>query len=1069
MSRSRKSLESNSGNTNSCPLPSSEQALLREFMQALAEEIEAIKKGKGGSVITVVDGSFVRRDGPFFVYVFSLESPLIVMDDAPAEIEVNGQRFPGQIVSVQGSEVAVGIEHDFGSAITEARLITNLWYLLEALRRRYEEVLNGQRTLDTRLGQRVFGFVPATARVDDGELNLPASEVQLNGEQLASIRAACGSDVHFIWGPPGTGKTKTIGFLIAAMLRRNLRVLVVSHTNVATDHAIMEAAKLLLDTEDYQSGKLVRYGNISPHSGLREKPELGMVIPDKIADTLGLHLRDQISRLQGELGSTLSELSSLREAQTLLDQQKVAIRKSGELEANLRQRSREQENAKSRENSLTAEWQAVKNKTAEAERSGKLKRFFLGLDPAKLQLQAAKIETELAAAGRTISNGATKMDDLRAAVARARSDGDQCEKESKAVLLRHNLDGEGLPPRIAQLSRQAEELTAAIRAAEAELEAVSEKILRDAKVVATSLTKATISKQLDDQKFDVVVVDEASMAPMPSLYFAAGRSSQKAVVVGDFRQLPPIVQADTELAQKWLGRDIFDQAGVQREVDKRRTAPRLTMLRHQYRMHPDISRVANEVIYRGQLVDCLSRDALRDLDARLAKSPFARTPLVLCDVSSRNPWSSHLERGGRYNLYSAALSAELARRAAQAGIERVGVISPYSVHARLIKMMLDDSADTKLHRLKVSTVHSFQGLEQEVIIFDIAEGPMPRYGPSPLVDGVELASQAAKLINVAITRAEAQLVVVANVDYLASRLKPDSILMRVLKEVRRWGTLLDPEEIVTDYFCAEFERWARMLDPRDDGINPEDSTLYTERNFYAAFFADLRKSNREIIIVSPFLTANRAQQFFNLFRSKVAEGIEVRVLTRTLREQQGDMFRQAEMVFEELDRIGVQIIGRRGLHQKFAFIDRRIAWEGSLNILSQSEGRSTEHMRRIGGQDQPATKTCQELIELHKFGNDSEVGIGSRHPVQTDRKCEICGSFKVLVRGPHSVFLGCPEYPRCQCKPEFIRRGERILTDATCPGKDGVLCGKPMVATQGRFGVYLRCSDEDCKGTGRFG
>jgi hypothetical protein len=337
---------------------------------------------------------------------------------------------------------------------------------------------------------------------------------------------------------------------------------------------------------------------------------------------------------------------------------------------------------------------------------------------------------------------------------------------------------------------------------------------------------------------------------------------------------------------------------------------------------------------------------------------------------------------------------------------------------------------------------------------------MPRYGPSSLVDGVELASQAAKLINVSITRPKAQIAIVANVDYLASRLRPDSILMRVLGEVRRRGTVVDSQEVLNDYFCGEFERWARLLDPHDDGIDPDDSTLYTELNFYAAFFADLRKGIREIIIVSPFLTASRTQQFLNLFRSKVAEGIEVRVFTRTLREQQGDMFQQAEMVFEELKRIGVQVVERRGLHQKFAFIDRKVAWEGSLNILSQSEGRSTEHMRRL-----PFPKTCEELIELHKFGSDTEVDPGSRRPVQTDRKCEKCGSPKVLVRGPHTIFLGCMDYPKCRCEPQFIRRGDRILTDAVCPGKDGVACGKPMVATLGRFGVYLRCSDQNCKGT----
>jgi hypothetical protein len=1061
-SRNQRFASANSGEpafsgtgSNPCSLPQNEQSLIREFMQALAEEIEAIKKGRGGSIVTVYDGSFVRREGPFFVYIFTTESPLVVMDDAPAEVEVGGERFAGQIISVQGSEVAVGIEHDFGKSITEARLITNLWYLLEALRKRYEEVLNGQRSLDTRLGQRLLGFSSAATCADAGDLHLPPSPCVLNDEQVAAIRAACGSDVHFIWGPPGTGKTQTIGFLIAALMRRNLRVLVVSHTNVATDHAIGSAAELLLDTEDYQSGKLVRYGNISPNSQLPE-----MVIPEKIAERLGQHLKDRLAGIQSELGKVESQIKTLREIESLLAAERERLRQLGELEANLRRCATENDAANSKTKTLGKELQEAKDKLTEARAPGALRRLFFGVNPAKAQATVNRLERELAILHQAIVAGASKSEAIQSAINRLKSSQDTRFNNVQATLTKRQLDEAGISASISQLSKQVDELTVAIRAIEAELEALLAKILREAKVIATSLTKATISKQMDDQKFDVVVVDEASMAPMPSLYFAAGRSAQKAIVVGDFRQLPPIVLADTEMAQKWLGRDIFNQAGVQRAVDERKPEPRLTMLRRQYRMHPEISRVSNNIIYGGQLVDSLSRDTLREIDTFLENSPFATTPLVLYDVSSTNPWSSRLDQGGRYNLYSAVLSAELARRAARAGIESVGIISPYSVHARLIKMMLDDSGDATLRHLKVSTVHRFQGLEQEAIIFDIAEGPMPRYGPSGLVDGVDLASQAAKLINVSITRPKAQIAIVANVDYLASRLRPDSILMRVLDEIRQRGTVIDSQEVLNDYFCDEFERWAGLLDPHDDEIDPNDSTLYTERNFYAAFFADLRKGIREIVIVSPFLTASRAQQFLNLFRSKVAEGIEVRVFTRTLREQQGDMLKQAEMVFGELKRIGVQVVERRGLHQKFAFIDREVAWEGSLNILSQSEGRSTEHMRRL-----PFPKTCEELIELHKLGSDSEVDPGSRRPVQSDLKCEKCGSPKVLVRGPHTIFLGCMDYPQCRCEPQFIRRGERILTDAICPGKDDVACGKPMVATLGRFGVYLRCSDQSCKGT----
>ena len=1035
-------------------------------MQALAEEIEAIKKGGGGSIITVYDGVFVRREGPFFVYIFNTESPLIVMDDAPAEIQVGGQRVAGQIISMQGSQVAVGIENDFGQTISQARLITNLWYLLEKLRKGYEEVLNGDRSLDTRLGQRLFGTVSAATRIDAGELNLPSSEYSLNDDQLTAIRTACGSDVHFIWGPPGTGKTKTIGFLIVALLRRNLRVLVVSHTNVATDHAIDNAAKLLLGSEDYQSGKLVRFGNISPNVHLPD-----MVIPEKIAERLGKELKERLARLRSDLEKVQAELKSLCEIEALLLRKKEAAATRLALEGNFRQSLGELENAKSRANKLSAQLEQAEQRLEAANSAGKLKRLVRGLNPAKLQVVVAGFKTELAILQSAIAAAASNQTDIRVAMDRALAEEQRCANEAQALLSQHNLDADSLSARTRQLSKRAEESTAEARAIEAELDAILAKILREAKVIATSLTKATISKQMDEQKFDAIVVDEASMAPMAGLYFASGRASQKAIVVGDFRQLPPICISDTDMAQKWLGRDIFEQAGIASAVNEGRSDPRLTMLRHQYRMHPEISRVANDIFYDGQLRDSLGAEALEKISETLARSPFTRSSLIIYDVSSTNPWSSRLDQGGRYNLYSALLSAELAKRAVQAGINNIGIISPYSAHARLTKIILDDSGGpaelrNQLKQMQVSTVHKFQGLEKDVIVFDIAEGPMPRYGPSLLVDGREVNSQAAKLINVSITRSQAQIVVVANLQYLASKLHRDAFLLRVLNQIRRRNPVVDSRQVVDDYFCSDFDRWAALLDPHDDRIDPDNSSLYTERNFYAAFFADLRKATQEIIIVSPFLTATRAQHFLNIFRSKLAEGVQVRVFTRTRREQEGDMFRQAEMVFDELTKIGAQVVERRGLHQKFAFIDRKIAWEGSLNILSQSEGRSTEHMRRL-----PFTTTCHELIELHKFGSDTEVDPGSRRPIQTDRKCngmnrdgQLCGATMILRRGPYSIFLGCGKYPECQ-NTLGVGWDDRIGTDVDCPGKDGVVCGRPMFAVRSRYGVYLKCFEPGCQCT----
>ena len=977
-----------------------ETSLIPEFIQALADEIEELKKGGGGSIITVFDGHLVRQEGPFFVYVFTTESPLIVMDDAPAEVEVGGQRFQGQVISVQGSEVAVGIESNFGKTIAQAKLITNLWYLLEALRKRYEDVNSGQSTLATRLGQSLFGFVSSNSGSDASELNLPASVSSLNHEQLASIRSACGSDIHFIWGPPGTGKTKTIGFLIAALIRRNLRVLVASHTNVATDYAITSTAKLLEDTEDYQSGKLVRFGNISPNV-----PVPDMVIPDRIAERLGHDLRAKKVSLQNELGPIKEELTSLIAAEALQAQQKQQAQLLEHLITNEGKCRQEHENARSRADNLATQIQVTEGRLAEAEAAGRFKRFFRGLDPIALQAQLLKSGTELNAVRAGIVASTQKLAEFHLQIEETQRQGSQTRQELEKLLSRFKVTADAIPPRIGCLTRQSDDLAAKIRAIEAELDAIAAKILKEAKLIATSLTKATISKQIDGQFFDVLVVDVASMAPMPSLFYATGRASQKVIVVGDFRQLPPICVSETPLAQKWLARDIFEQAGIQRAVDEQKPEPRLTMLKRQYRMHPDISAISNNIIYRGQLLDSLGRAELKSLAAIHKQSPFAPTPLVLYDVSATNPWSSKLEQGGRYNLYSAVLSAELAKLAALKGCESIGIISPYSVHARLIKMILDDSGDARLSHLRVSTVHRFQGLEQDAIIFDVAEGPMPRFGPSGLVDGSDLSSQAAKLINVSITRPKAQLIVVANCDYLASKLRRDSILIRVLEQVRRHGTVIDSRQVVTDYFCSDYDRWAALLNPHNDRIDPEDSALYTAHNFYAAFFADLRKATREIIIVSPFLTASRAQQFFDLFRSKVTAGVAVRVFTQTVREGAGDMSLQAEMVIEGLKRIKAQVVERRGLHQKFAFIDRKVAWEGSLNILSQSAGRSTEHMRRL-----PFARTCDELIELHQLGSDAEVQPGTREKIKTDRNCEVHRKEMVLVPGPYGLFLGCQEY-----------------------------------------------------------
>ena len=99
----------------------------------------------------------------------------------------------------------------------------------------------------------------------------------------------------------------------------------------------------------------------------------------------------------------------------------------------------------------------------------------------------------------------------------------------------------------------------------------------------------------------------------------------------------------------------------------------------------------------------------------------SESPLVLIETAAMNPWCSRLSTGGRFNLYNALVCATLAKRIVQNIPDgRIGILTPYGPQARLINKIAKDWG--LLDRLRISTVHRFQGGEEPIIIFDTAEG-----------------------------------------------------------------------------------------------------------------------------------------------------------------------------------------------------------------------------------------------------------------------------------------------------------------------------------------------------------
>ncbi len=140
------------------------------------------------------------------------------------------------------------------------------------------------------------------------------------------------------------------------------------------------------------------------------------------------------------------------------------------------------------------------------------------------------------------------------------------------------------------------------------------------------------------------------------------------------------------------------------------------------------------------------------------------------------------------------------------------------------------------------------------------------------------------------------------------------------------------------------------------------SQLHDEKTFYRAFLSDLDRCQKELLIESPYITTGRMNGFRSVFNKMLKKGVKIYIFTRDPLEHEAQMALQAETEISHFERIGIQTFLCSGNHhRKLAIIDRKILWEGSLNILSQAYSR--EMMRRIEN-----SELVVETFEFLQFG-----------------------------------------------------------------------------------------------------
>ncbi|MEH7121257.1 AAA domain-containing protein [Neobacillus vireti] len=316
--------------------------------------------------------------------------------------------------------------------------------------------------------------------------------------------------------------------------------------------------------------------------------------------------------------------------------------------------------------------------------------------------------------------------------------------------------------------------------------------VEDAFVVGTTLAKAASDPAIFEKTFDVVIVDEASMAYVPQAAFAAVLG-KRVIICGDFKQLPPIAASRDPLVAKWLKEDIFHRSGVADLVNKGILHPHLFLLKEQRRMHPDISAFTNQYIYHSLVGD---HESVRKSRNQIVEStPFPSQASVFVDTSYTGAHCiTERTSQSRMNIWQALLSFQLIHESYVSGLKSIGYVTPYRAQAQLMGLILEELYEKERLTADIiaATVHRFQGSERDVMVFDTVEGaPQTRAGM--LVTGKD----SERLMNVAITRTRGKFIHVSNQAFIKRHVYQGKTLRQLVEHQMKNQQMVETNEIGT--------------------------------------------------------------------------------------------------------------------------------------------------------------------------------------------------------------------------------------------------------------------------------
>ncbi len=254
----------------------------------------------------------------------------------------------------------------------------------------------------------------------------------------------------------------------------------------------------------------------------------------------------------------------------------------------------------------------------------------------------------------------------------------------------------------------------------------NKRIFVDSAVRVVVATSYKAMKFLDDEfvlkmiengeaPFTTIFIDEAGLLSRAAVAALSLLASRRVVLVGDSKQLAPISRISRILPTRqetWLA-----NSGVSHLNSIDATPTAVHVLSEQRRMHPEVCKVVSNYQYGGILTTA-PETARRASGLPRLLADESRAIWYVLDEEGTDLASIRAERGPGNRSWVRAITSEILAKLFHDSSMRQSnglFISPYKAQAQAISQWL---ASEGIASWEASTVHSQQGSEADVVVFD---------------------------------------------------------------------------------------------------------------------------------------------------------------------------------------------------------------------------------------------------------------------------------------------------------------------------------------------------------------